>query len=67
MRNLHKRLDALEVKAKPFVPVRCHLIGMQVGISEVDAIADYEAESGPVGPDDLQIFLVGVKPREGER
>ncbi|WP_147391843.1 hypothetical protein [Pelagerythrobacter aerophilus] len=67
MRNLHKRLDALEVKAKPFVPVRCHLIGMQDGTSEADAIADYEAESGPVGPDDLRIFLVGIKPHEGAR
>ena len=61
MRELEKRVDRLEAKARPLESSRWHMVTKQEGQSDDDAIDAFGREK--IGADDTVIFLVPVSPR----
>lgn len=60
MRNLDRRLIALETASDPVAFKPWHQIIQHIGMTEEDAQAAYEAENGPIGDDDNIIWRVVV-------
>ncbi len=60
MRNLSKRVSALEVSMQPPVTTFWHWIIQDLGQTEDEARVAYESENGPIGDDDCIIWRVVV-------
>ena len=61
--GLSYRVAALEARAPDLKP--WHQVIQEVGQSQEEAIAAYEAEHGPVGDDNILLAVV-IEPKEGQ-